>query len=409
MPFDPNWVQLSLGLGLGTVVGLGLGLSFRPASSKASGESEGELLLLRNDLEDQARRWEALPNLLASLSSVEEPDKLFESIAFVTREHLGSEFSALLLRKDQDFVIQAGGGLHEETRQGFRLPVKEGLVRYIMETNRPVRLDRGDRQLALFRSFRETIREVLVAPLRTGADVFGLLWVANKAHGPGFSKVDLNLISYLALPFSLAIHNASVFSNSQRTVVDLLIDVCRQVEDRDPRTRGHSARVADLSVRVGRQLRMSSADVETLRIAALLHDLGRISLPPELWDRLEELSEKEREFLRAHPRRAVEMLKPLGFVERALPLILYHEERYDGSGHPFGLRGPAIPVGAAVIGMAETWDGLVSASSPRGPEPPAEAIRYLADRSGSSFDPQLLRLFLQVVEKEGGRAAGPSG
>lgn len=402
MAMDLNWLPIAAALGVGLVAGFGAGMSFRPKQVTPA-DVEAQLFKLRADIEDQTRRWEALPNLLASLSSVEEPEKLYSSITFVTREHLATEYSALLLRKDKDFVIQAGEGLSDETRQTFRLPVKEGLVRYIMETNWPVRLERGDRQLALFRSLREPIREVMVAPLRTGADVFGLLWVANKAQGGTFTKGDLNLVSYLAIPFSLAIHNASVFTTSQRTVVDMLVEVCRQLEDRDPQTRGHSARVADLAVRVGRVLRMSPADVETLRIASLLHDLGKLALPIELWNKPGQLTDQERENMRTHPRKAVDLLKPLGYVDRALPLILYHHERYDGTGYPFGLRGAAIPVGAMVIGMAEAFDALVNDRPHRPAVSSPEAHRILSEAAGTQFDPQLLRPFLQVIEKESAR------
>jgi putative nucleotidyltransferase with HDIG domain len=404
---DLNWLHISISAGAGMLLGLGLALGLgrvRRPPQESPAEVEAQLHRLRSEIEDQVRRWEALPNLLASLSSVEEPEKLYSSIAFVTREYLGAEYAAVLLRKDKDFVTQVGEGLSEETVQTFRLPVKEGLVRYILETNSPVRLEKGDRQLGLFRNLREPIREAMLAPLRTGAEVFGLLWVANKAQLGTFTKSDLDLASYLAIPFSLAVHNANVFKTSQKTVVDMLIEICRQLEDRDPLTRGHSARVAELAVRGGRQLRMSPADLETLRVAALLHDLGRMALPAELWNKPTELTDQERDLVRSHTRRAVELLKPLGYVERALPLVLYHHEHYDGSGYPVGLRGTAIPVGALVIGMAEAYDALTHDRPHRPAVSPAEAHRLLSEQAGKRFDPQILRPFLQMLDQDSAAA-----
>lgn len=399
---DLNWLHISIASGGGLVAGLGLGFAlFRSSgtSKETSAEAEAQLVNLKAEIEDQLRRWEALPNLLAALSSVQEIEKLYSSVAMVTREYLGAEYAAVLIRKDKDFVAQAGDNLSEETLQGFRLPLKEGLVRYILETNSPVRLDKGDRQLSLFRNMREPVREALVVPLRTGAEVFGLLWVANKANTGSFVQSDVGLGSYLAIPFSLAIHNASVFRNSQRAVVDMLVELCRQMEDRAPYTRGHSARVAELAVKGGRQLRMSPGDLETLRVASLLHDLGKMGIPAELWSRAT-LSEPERELVHSQTRRAVDLLRPLGYVERALPLILHHREHYDGSGYPAGLRGTAIPVGALVIGMAEAYDLLTHEQPDRPAVAPAEARRLLSEQGGRTFDPQILRLFLQMLEKE---------
>lgn len=399
MAVDINLISAVVALGVGLAAGFGAGMATRPKPGSTPADVEAQLYKLRAELDEQAKKSEALPNLLASLSSIDEPEKLYSSIGFVTREHLSAEYSALFLRRDKDYVIQAGEGISDETRNNFRLASKEGLVRYIMETNAPVRLDRGDRQLALFRGMREPVRDVMVAPLRTGADVFGLLFVANKTNGGQFSKGDLNLVSYLAIPFSLAIHNSTLFTSSQRTVVDMLIEVSRQSEDRDHFTKGHSLRVADLAVRVGKQLRMSPGDLETLRIAARLHDLGKMSIPLEIWNKPGPLSDEEKEVMRSHPRRAVDLLKPLGYVDRALPLILYHHERYDGSGYPSGLRGAAIPVGAMVIGMAEAFDALISDRPYRKAIPIPEAHRMMSEMAGTQFDPQLLRPFLQVVEQ----------
>lgn len=396
---EPLTLMVGLGaLAGGVVMGFFMARGSRPSRALPT-DVALQLQRLTQEVEEQRKKYEALPNLLASLSSVQEPDKLYASIAFVTKEQLNSEFSALFLRQDKDFVIRAAEGLSDESVRTLRLPLKEGLVRYIMETNWPVRMGRGDRQMSLFRSLREGFQEVMLAPLRTGGDVFGLLLVANRVHGT-YSQSDLHLISYLCVPFSLAIHNASVFGMARRTVTDTLIEVARQVEERDPYARGHSARVADLAVKVGRALKLSAKDLEVLNIAARLHDLGKLALPLELWNKPGAFNEAEMEIMKSHPQRAVDLLKPLGYLDRALPLILYHHERYDGSGYPFALRGSAIPVGATIIGMAEMFDSLLHDRPHRKALTVQQALETMSQSSGTAFDPKLLRPFLQVVEKE---------
>lgn len=400
--FEENLTLALVGLGLlvlGLLIGAGLAYLFQPRPV-TDDELHQQIQALRNAQEVQRRKWEALPNLLASLASVEDPDQLHRSIAFVTREHLGAEYSALLLQQGEDFVIQAAEGLSERTARDLRLSSKEGLVRYIQETNWPVHLGARDRQMSLFRRFPEVIEEVLIAPLRTGGDVFGLLWVANKTLGGGFERFDLHLLQILAVPFSLAIHNARRFAASQSTVTRTLVEVARQIEERDPYTRGHSARVSEICSRVARAMKLSTPEIEVLRTAARLHDLGNLAIPREVWEKPGPLNDEEKELVRSHPQRAVDLLKPLGYLDRALPLILYHHEHYDGSGYPFGIRGTSIPVGAALIGMAEAFDAMVCDRPHRPALPLPEVLRLMAEGSGTRYDPRLLKIFLQTVEKE---------
>ncbi|MBI3926319.1 MAG: GAF domain-containing protein [Armatimonadetes bacterium] len=399
---DLNWLSLGIALVVGIVLGGVVALSIHDRTSEAR-KLKLKLLELREDLEEQLRRAENLPNLLVSLSSAQEAGNLHEEIVRIAREHLKGDFAALFLSgagEEEEYSIVASEGLSEETHRTLKLPTRAGLLQYLSETNRPVRIGKGDRQLAPFRKFREDIREIVIAPLNNGREIIGAVWAARQSEGPFYTASDLSLLNYMAVPFSQAIHNGRYFRELQGTLDSVLVDIARQVENRDPYSRGQSGRVATICLRAGQRLRLSRRDLENLELAARLHRLGYLAIPFEILNKPGELTEEELALVRTHPKRAVELLKRFGHLERILPLVLYHHERYDGSGYPFQLKGSAIPVGATVIGMAVYYDALTHERPHRPALSPTEAIEAMRRLSGSQFDPRLLDPFLHTIEQE---------
>ncbi|MEW6283114.1 MAG: HD domain-containing phosphohydrolase, partial [Candidatus Eremiobacterota bacterium] len=323
-----------------TIGGLAIGLLatrlMRPRGADPDALKE-QLFKVRTELEEQLRRSESLPGMLSLLGTIQEADKLYESLTRMSREHLSSDFAALFLKQGNEFVIVSAEALSLETRENLRLPAKSGLVQYLVETARPVRIGRGDRQLTLFQKHREDVNEVMLAPLRTGREVFGIIFLGRQSAGPFWTGSDLNLLGFMAIPFSLAAHNMVLNSNYQKTVLQALTEIASEIEERDPYFAGHSQRVAQLCLLAGQELRMSERDLEALEVAARLHDLGTIAVPIGIIDKEGKLSEAEMAEVKEHPKRALELLQPLGFLDRSLPMILYHHERYDGNGYPYGL------------------------------------------------------------------------
>lgn len=358
-----------------------------------------QVFKVRAELEEQLRRSEALPGLLLGLSTVHDVDKLYDTMSKLAREYLSADYSAVMLKKDDYFYMVGSEGFSAEARAGLTLPFKTGLVTYLMETKKPVRIGKGDRQLQQFGKFGEKINEALVAPLRNATEVFGVIVLGRQAPGPFWTASDVSLLSFMSIPFSLAANSGQAFQNYQQMALNALTVIAAQIEERDPYFRGKSARVTDLCLKVGQELRMSERDLESLRIAGLLHDIGTLSVPAEIIHKDGKLTEEEMALIQEHPKRALDLLQPLGFMDRSLPMILYHHERYDGAGYPFALKGSSIPVGAALIGMCEVFDALTRKRPHRDAFTVEQAAKIMNDMSGTHFDPKLLRMFLNIIER----------
>jgi len=165
------------------------------------------------------------------------------------------------------------------------------------------------------------------------------------------------------------------------------------IDSVDQHTHSHSYRVSILAEKIARRMGCGEEDLENIRIAALLHDLGKIGVSREVLTKIGSLTAEDREHLKAHTVKAANLLQPLGGrVTELLPLILGHHEKYDGNGY-HSLMGEAIPMGARIIAVADVYDALTSDRPYRKALPPFYAKNEILSNSGTHFDPQVVKAF----------------
>jgi HD-GYP domain-containing protein (c-di-GMP phosphodiesterase class II) len=134
--------------------------------------------------------------------------------------------------------------------------------------------------------------------------------------------------------------------------------------------------------------------VRLLEYAALVHDVGKIGIREEVLNKPGPLTPAELQLMRMHPQYSRDILRPVAFLQDALEVVYHHHERYDGGGYPAGLRGEAIPLGARIITVCDSWDAMASDRAYRAAMPEAEILQILRTLRGSQFDPALVDLFL---------------
>ncbi len=176
--------------------------------------------------------------------------------------------------------------------------------------------------------------------------------------------------------------------------------LARAVDARDVYTGSHSQRVADLAARTARRLGLPDEEVELTRLAASLHDLGKLAIPEEILRKPGPLTEPERMVLERHPQIGFRMLESLG-VDPVAEWVLHHHERWDGSGYPDGLPGENIPLGARIIFVADAYDAMTSERVYRRRVTPDQAIQELQRCAGTQFDPEIVDAFAHELALEG--------
>ena len=157
-----------------------------------------------------------------------------------------------------------------------------------------------------------------------------------------------------------------------------------------------SARLSTIAVSMAHTLQLPDAEVDRIRIAALLHDIGKIAVPPEILDKPSDLTSAEWRSIVQHPRIGQVILEQAGAFRDAGPIILHHHERFAGHGYPFGLRAAEIPLGARIVAIADAYDAMVSDRPFRPAMSHADAVAELRRHAGTQFDPELVALFCDL-------------
>jgi len=191
------------------------------------------------------------------------------------------------------------------------------------------------------------------------------------------------------------------YTESLEDAQQMLFVLARCVEARDQRTAGHCARLADYAVRMAHRLELGQQDIDALRKAGYLHDLGKLMVPDAILNKVGPLDAGEWEILRRHPLEGERLCAPFKALRLVLPIIRYHHERMDGSGYPDGLCGAAIPLTARILQVADVFDALVQARSYKPALGVADALAVLQDEVQRGFwDPRVFAALCSEVARQ---------
>ena len=246
-----------------------------------------------------------------------------------------------------------------------------------------------------------------VAPLIARGTVQGVLEVFRRRTG----AENENWMAYLdtlATQIAVALEDAQLIDGLQRAHLDLQIaydatieGLVRALEYRDMETEGHSQRVTDLTLKLAKSMGINGEELDHIRRGALLHDIGKIGVPDSILHKPGKLDEDEWAIMREHPQYAYDLLKEIAHLRPALDIPYYHHEKWDGTGYPRGLRGEQIPLAARIFAIVDVYDALTSNRPYRGAWSKEKTLDYIRQQSGTHFDPQVVEVFMKLIEKSG--------
>lgn len=186
----------------------------------------------------------------------------------------------------------------------------------------------------------------------------------------------------------------------ERAYLDTIGILRQTVEAKDPYTRGHSDRVSEYSVLIGKKLDLDEKTLHILKIGGLFHDIGKIGIPDSILLKESKLSDEEYSQIKNHPMIGVHMLGDAAIFTDILPIVKHHHERYDGRGYPSQLVGDDIPYVARIAAVADTFDAMTSKRSYRD-SLPIDVVRAEIERcSGTQFDPNIAKVFLDIMDND---------
>ena len=187
---------------------------------------------------------------------------------------------------------------------------------------------------------------------------------------------------------------------ANESLIESIFAFAKTLELKDHYTGEHVEKTVHYATEIATALRLHSYEVEMVKEAAMLHDLGKIGISEKILTKKSKLSKKELEEIKKHPSIAADILRPIHVLNAIIPFILYHHERWDGKGYPGGLKGENIPLGARIVAIADVYQALISNRPYRKAFTRTKAIRIIKECAGTQFDPRIVNVFLNILKKE---------
>lgn len=237
------------------------------------------------------------------------------------------------------------------------------------------------------------------APLEIQGRAYGLLGVNGKQRE--FSPVELEIFCSLGSQAAVAMENANLYQKLHLTFLHTAEALAEAINSRDPYTGGHTRRVQDYALQMADALGLEDEDKESLRLAAILHDIGKIGIDDAILKKTGPLTAEEEKEIQEHPRIGSRILGYVDEMKDVVPGVLHHHEMFDGSGYPDGLAGEQIPLQARIIAIADNFDALTTDRPYRRASTTQEALTMLSREGGSHFDPEIIPIFRALHLKSG--------
>ncbi|MBF0385020.1 MAG: HD domain-containing protein [Candidatus Omnitrophica bacterium] len=242
--------------------------------------------------------------------------------------------------------------------------------------------------------------------------LLAVLLLGEKINGEGFEQEELDFFAALASDAAMAIRNAQLFESlkseadkNHQLFLQTIIVLSSAIEAKDKYTHGHTERVTKYASAIAHQMvnngtvRFPETFFDNLYIASLLHDIGKIGAPELILNKPGILTKEEHDIMKQHTVRGSELIKPLNLHHEVVDGILYHHERYDGTGYPEGLKGDEIPVSAAIISVADSYDAMTTDRPYRRALNESKAVHEIELNSSTQFNPKAAKAIVELIKR----------
>ena len=244
------------------------------------------------------------------------------------------------------------------------------------------------------------VKRSVAVPILRQDKVEGAL-VLGSFSRTGLNRKDAGTAMSFASRMGMALEHVRLICSLRDLSVDVIHTLASAIDAKSPWTKGHSERVAEYAVAIGDRMGLSARQQERLRLAGLLHDIGKIGTYDTLLDKEGRLTSEERELIKLHPERGCEILGPIKDLSDILPAVRHHHERWDGKGYPDGLKGEEIPLLARILCVADSFDTMTDDRPYRPSIGLDNALQELKYCSGSQFEPAIAQALMDVLREKG--------
>ncbi len=311
--------------------------------------------------------------------------------------------SLMLINSDNELYIISAKGLSEKIRKETKMKIGEGIAGRVVSTGKYIFVENIETDVRFLRpndEERYTSKSFISVPLKIKSKVIGVLNINSPKNKKQFTDRDLKLITILADQAAMRLDNIELFNNLQSFYFEMVQTLARAIDAKDAYTYDHADRARKYAKAIAVKMNLPYTIVRNIEYAALMHDIGKIGIADNILLKKEKLTEQEMKMLRTHPVIGNKILSPVKFLSPVAPMVLYHQEWYDGSGYPEGLAKEEIPLGARIVAVIDAYDAMTSDRPYRKAMPIKTAVKELKEGAGKQFDPKIVDIFINILKEE---------
>lgn len=363
--------------------------------------SEIEKAVLLEASHKRGARLEALVDIIGIIGSTLDKDQVLRLIVGYAKELLHSEHASLFLIDDEADDIVLHISTNADGDNTLRVPRGKGIIGYVVDSGETVLVSDAARDSRHYHDADHftgiTTSSLVAVPLITrtvqlGQElgvaqtrIIGGLEAMNKIGGV-FTEEDAGLLRTLANQAATVLQVAKLYGEANELFLDTIQAMVASIDAKDPYTNGHSQRVSDFSVAIGRQLDLPRERLHELKVGALLHDIGKIGIPDMILTKPGRLTNEEKSKMNEHPTIGANIMRNVRMLKKELPALAEHHEHLDGTGYPNRLAGTDISLFGRIVAVADVFDALSSDRPYRGALSVEEVFGILQRDIGSHFD-----------------------
>lgn len=397
--FDPDFPELQLAQLLGNRMA-----------------SEIDKAMLLEASRQRSERLQALVEIIGYIGSSLNQDDILRMIIDFACQLLNAEAGSLFLVDEPtgDLVLHVANNLQGRSLVGVRVPAGKGIIGYVVLKGETVLVADTSQDKRHYTQVDQAsgfaTRSILAVPLKvrtlslggergvTQEHIIGGLEALNKREGT-FNQEDARLLETFANQAATVLDIARLYTNTSDLLVGVVQALTTAIDAKDPYTEGHSQRVSDYSLAIARELNIPVETINHLRIAGLLHDVGKIGVPDDVLKKPGHLNSHEMAEMKKHPLIGEKIMRPVHNLEREMPAITEHHERVDGTGYPKGLSGDDISLIGRIVAVADVFDALTSNRPYRKGQSVEQVFEQLRMGIGTHFDADCVNALITAYQR----------
>ncbi len=356
------------------------------------------------DLYQKLEQLNTLMELSGLITSTLDTREIRKRAIEAAMKLVDAEAGSLILidRETGELFFEVALGEKGARLKEVRLKAGEGIAGWVAEQGEPLIIHdvQSDRRFFMTADDRSsfTTRDMACVPVKTKHRILGVLQAINKRHG-SFDEEDQEALVALANQVAIAVENAGLYQELKEAFYGTAQALAETIEKRDPYTGGHTRRVMEYAMSIGETMGLPAKELEDLKLAAILHDVGKIGVRDNVLLKEGKLDSDEYQKMNMHSEYGAQILDHVKQLKDIIPGVRNHHERIDGQGYPDHLKGEEIPLVARIIAVADTFDAMTTDRPYRKGLSFETAIEELRRNSGIQFDPEMVEAFIKASAK----------